>query len=297
LTASFVTSLITHLPLFVYQQALVTSTSPLKQPHYANLAFFTHLLKRARISCTTFILALYYLHRLNNKYSVSFNTKGLPSHWSNPRELFLAALVVADKYHSDVTYDNQDWSLFTIHPHIALRRLNVLERQLLNDLEFDLNVTPASYVKFLEYLDGMIAKEQMRLTMQLTGGTGWREIARMLTGRWRQGRWHELIVSVQRTDHQNVWKRVLRWICLCAVLSLTYKWCPKEWCGPYQHAQEMDLCKVAIRYGQETGLWLKLQQDQWDKELVQLLVHTCGKEVLLHSSLTTQGRYDVAQVA
>lgn len=137
-----------------------------------DVAFFSQLLRRARISCTAYIIALLYLHRLWQRFHSTNTTtttsnddnrnrkgkKKMPEHWRQPRELWLISIVVADKYVSDITYDNQDWCQFTL-PKIPLERINQLECLFLKDLDYQLGVNAETYCRFLEYLDWTMLME------------------------------------------------------------------------------------------------------------------------------------------
>ncbi|KXN69985.1 hypothetical protein CONCODRAFT_58789, partial [Conidiobolus coronatus NRRL 28638] len=111
------------------------SPSQVKQPQLPPLADFGWMIiHRCQLSFTNVVLAILYLIRLKQKHPTC---KG--AHGSGHR-LFLAALIVANKYLYDDAYHNHTWAEVS-NGIFHLEEVNRMEFELIYFLNFGLTVT------------------------------------------------------------------------------------------------------------------------------------------------------------
>ncbi|KAI9274710.1 hypothetical protein BDA99DRAFT_498313 [Phascolomyces articulosus] len=137
-TAIFISSLVNRCSLL----PLTTAADTLR----SNINFIRKTLSKAQISCSSLILCLWYID-----HHPSFCNHQQPSDWT-PRDLFLASVIVADKFLADVTWTNSDWSDFTQQQH-SCQDINRLERRFLHDIRYKLFVPEQAYYDFCSYLE------------------------------------------------------------------------------------------------------------------------------------------------
>ncbi|KAJ3124296.1 hypothetical protein HK098_001208 [Nowakowskiella sp. JEL0407] len=167
------------------------STSPTSENHEptedeTSFSFIRKIIKRTRLSCSTFLLGLLFVFRIRqlkehtkgkrftgNSSESTLNGDGSPV--SKRRKLetdstiptFIASVICADKILYDSTYTNQDWSEFTDGSY-TLEEINTIERDFLRRIDYNLFVTDKEFDHFLSYLDIMIFFRQMYRWSSLT---------------------------------------------------------------------------------------------------------------------------------
>ncbi|KAI8992274.1 hypothetical protein BDB01DRAFT_777817 [Pilobolus umbonatus] len=115
--------------------------------------FIRKTLCKAQLSCSSLICSLWYIDQYFHQ------PHEMRTQW-HPRELFLASIVVADKYLTDITWLNADWSEWTHHLY-STRDINRLEMQFLEDMDFKLHVTETEYSNFCSYLEFRVHLRQV----------------------------------------------------------------------------------------------------------------------------------------
>ncbi|KAF8305133.1 hypothetical protein DL93DRAFT_2144770, partial [Clavulina sp. PMI_390] len=94
--------------------------------------FILSLCRRNKVTVGTLSSALIYLSRLRERMSNSFGA----TH-STPHRLFFSALIVASKFSNDVNTRNKHWAHY-VSGLWTLDEINVMERQFLNVIDYDL---------------------------------------------------------------------------------------------------------------------------------------------------------------
>ncbi|ORZ00513.1 hypothetical protein BCR43DRAFT_485350 [Syncephalastrum racemosum] len=148
----------------------------------SDVNFISKTLARAQISCSSLLLGLWYIDRFcrqqrRRQHASAFSSSlssyssgsfipSPPSVSSSPfsrkstaarcptlhaRNLFVAAIVVADKFLADVTWSNADWAKNTYYMY-SLDDINRLEREFLHILNFRLYIHESEYHHFTDYL-------------------------------------------------------------------------------------------------------------------------------------------------
>ncbi|KAI9319469.1 hypothetical protein BX666DRAFT_1926316 [Dichotomocladium elegans] len=130
LAAAFIASLVRQVPVEVLR---------------ANVNFIRKTLSRAQVSCSSLLLSLWYVDQ------VFQNNKNRNLAWS-ARDLFIASIVVADKFLADAAWTNADWVANTNNAY-QLMEINRLEREFLHDLHYRLYVPAQSYFHFCSFLE------------------------------------------------------------------------------------------------------------------------------------------------
>ncbi|KAF6744367.1 hypothetical protein DFP72DRAFT_776314, partial [Ephemerocybe angulata] len=98
----------------------------------AELPFFiAHLLHRLNLATSVAMAALILLCRLKEEYP---NVRGSSGH-----RLFLAALMLADKFLNDESYENEDW-VTAARGYYPLWEIHQMEREMCRFLTWDLRV-------------------------------------------------------------------------------------------------------------------------------------------------------------
>ncbi|KAI9491430.1 hypothetical protein BDB00DRAFT_832939 [Zychaea mexicana] len=116
----------------------------------ANVKFIRKTLARAQISCSSLILCLWYIDHLHPGCGNAASTISSNTNWT-PRDLFVASVIVADKFLADVTWTNADWADFT--QQYNCQEINRLEQRFLRDMRYKLFVPEQAYYDFCSYLE------------------------------------------------------------------------------------------------------------------------------------------------
>ncbi|KAI9099986.1 hypothetical protein DFS34DRAFT_561181, partial [Phlyctochytrium arcticum] len=103
------------------------------------------LVRRSRTSCSTLQLALYYLIRLRNVLS----TTPPPTTTSSPlycgRRMFLASLILANKFLQDKNYTNKAWAKIS---GLAAVDLASYQKDMLHALDWNLYVSQRTWMNW-----------------------------------------------------------------------------------------------------------------------------------------------------
>ncbi|KAG8905558.1 hypothetical protein FRB99_008663 [Tulasnella sp. 403] len=121
-------------------------------PSKAFVDFMHKLLTTTQVSQSVIVLSLHYIYRLKCANPDIRVQEG------SEMRLAVAALMLANKFLDDNTYTNLTWSQIS---HIALSEINLMEREFLLGVDFNLFVDQKAYEGWLLMLNGlMIAKEK-----------------------------------------------------------------------------------------------------------------------------------------
>jgi hypothetical protein len=112
------------------------------------------ILKLTNLSYSSFLVAILYIHRFRKRNTLEMS-------YQRAFEMFVAAIIVADKYLYDATFSNKDWVSFAGF-RFTLVQLNRLERLFLNSISYQVYVRKEDYLEFIEYLDMMLCRIQIR---------------------------------------------------------------------------------------------------------------------------------------
>lgn len=100
--------------------------------------YVVRMIEYGKITHSTVLIAIIYLDRLLVNKTVSITT------WTVHR-IFLAAVVLASKYHNDDYYNNGHMSAVG---GVQLHELNAMELSLVSSLNFSLWVSPQMFSKY-----------------------------------------------------------------------------------------------------------------------------------------------------
>ncbi|KAI7907201.1 uncharacterized protein BX663DRAFT_495169 [Cokeromyces recurvatus] len=152
-TASFIASVMHGV---TSELILMTSSLTESQSYRENINFIRRTLSKAQISCSSLICSLWYIDQyffLQQEDLTTINK------W-NPRDLFLASIIVADKYIADITWLNSDWSEWT-HFTYSNQEINRLEQRFLKDIHYKLYISELDYSQFVSYLEFRLHSRQL----------------------------------------------------------------------------------------------------------------------------------------
>ncbi|KAK9768897.1 hypothetical protein K7432_000126 [Basidiobolus ranarum] len=143
--------------------------------------FIRKVLGLTQLSCTSLILSLFFAVRLQRESNQVYQTYRKSKHrfystcgkkqssdmseldktegWTTI-SMFLASVIVADKYLSDITYTNKDWVDFTRGKYTLLE-INEMERRFLSQLNYKLYITEEMYEAFLSYIEVALSLNQI----------------------------------------------------------------------------------------------------------------------------------------
>jgi len=96
--------------------------------------------KRFNISIPHIILCSYYIHKYNEKFIITKHKVIL---------IFIASLIVADKYLNDNAYTNRTWSYYI---RLSAYRLTTIELEFLKVLDFKIHVTKEDFFEHGKYM-------------------------------------------------------------------------------------------------------------------------------------------------
>ena len=119
----------------------------LEHPSCLNLRqFIEHLLCRSQTSWNGLLLSLIYVLRFRRNMVTDAPTCGAPSlRVMCLRRCFFSAVLVARKFHSEVTATNRAWAGIT---ELSVHEVGQLEAEFLNVLDFDLYVSHEEFQTF-----------------------------------------------------------------------------------------------------------------------------------------------------
>jgi len=125
--------------------------------HDEALIFVKKIIRRAKISFSSFLVALFYIHQYHesNKAPLLVDKFG-----SSVIPTFLVALIAAEKIVFDATYSSRDWCEFCDHRY-TVNDLNDLERTFLAKVDYRIGITPEQFDEFISYLDYTLCYRQM----------------------------------------------------------------------------------------------------------------------------------------
>ncbi|KAI8870035.1 hypothetical protein GQ42DRAFT_106459, partial [Ramicandelaber brevisporus] len=105
--------------------------------------FIQQLVAHARVPIGTLLASMVYLERLKRRLPKEARGMECTCH-----RVFLAALIVAGKYFNDVSSKNKYWARYSVVFSVA--EVNLMEKQLLALLDYDLRVEQDDFVERLE---------------------------------------------------------------------------------------------------------------------------------------------------
>ncbi|ORX50241.1 hypothetical protein DM01DRAFT_1337902, partial [Hesseltinella vesiculosa] len=156
MTAAFITTLLSG---HDYLVSIHTSGSKKAVESFqSNVNFIRKTLSRAQISYHSLIVCLWYIDHWFHRHQ---HHSSAAKSWT-VRELFLASIIVAEKYWVDCTWSSQGWSECTQYLY-SCQEINALVQHFLMDLDYALYISEQDYVQFCHYLDFKIHVRQFML--------------------------------------------------------------------------------------------------------------------------------------
>ncbi len=166
--------------------------------------FVRELVASAGLTVPTLMPTLVYLRRIKSR--LPREVRGQPS---TPHRILLGSLILAAKYLNDSSFKNKDWATCSIistpafHFGFGLTDVNLMERELLSLLDWDLRITENDLYQVLDhFLCPIRADIQTRYIRALTGKGRcqqlqpesnprfWQPLTQPQAGRWRAPEQH-----------------------------------------------------------------------------------------------------------
>ncbi|KAG0665285.1 PHO85 cyclin-1 [Monosporozyma unispora] len=123
--------------------------------------FITRLVRYTNVYTPTLLTTVCYLNKLRR--ILPQDAKGLPS---TIHRLFLACLILSAKFHNDSSPLNKHWAKYT-DGLFTCEDINLMERQLLNLLNWDLRVSEDDLILDLQFLLEPIREHVMQTEIQI----------------------------------------------------------------------------------------------------------------------------------
>ncbi|ORX89198.1 hypothetical protein K493DRAFT_318896 [Basidiobolus meristosporus CBS 931.73] len=157
LIKSHIISITSNTVNHLFECALPNPSMPNNLPQLD--AFITRVFRRSNLPLNNLLTALLYLVRLKEYHPSCKGTLG------SGHRLFLAALMMANKYLHDGAYHNKTWRKIA-DGFYELQDLNQMESEFLSLLKFELAVKPAEWVEFMDIMDGKLTRSWARKGIQ-----------------------------------------------------------------------------------------------------------------------------------
>ncbi|ORX88538.1 hypothetical protein K493DRAFT_290441 [Basidiobolus meristosporus CBS 931.73] len=121
------------------QPSFTNSSLPPSSPSHIRVPslkrFIMELAAKSKVHTPSFLCTLVYLDRLKKRLPEFARGTACTCH-----RIFLATLIITSKYLNDASPKNFHWAQYT--PLFSLVEVNLMERQLLELLDYDLRITP-----------------------------------------------------------------------------------------------------------------------------------------------------------
>lgn len=124
------------------------------------MSFISRLVRHTNVYTSTLLVTVCYLNRL--KCILPRDASGLPS---TIHRIFLACLILSAKFHNDSSPLNKHWAKYT-DGLFSVEDVNLMERQLVQLLNWDLRVTSDDLILDLRYLLEPIVEDIERTSVQ-----------------------------------------------------------------------------------------------------------------------------------
>jgi G1/S-specific cyclin PLC1 len=126
---------------------VITANQQLEDNIPALETFISGVVRQSNVQVPILMTTLLYLSRLRSKLTPS--AKGLRS---TPHRIFLACLILSEKFLDDCSLYNKDWALYSQFGGFSFnnQEVNVMEKQLLFQLDWNLNFEPCELERHLE---------------------------------------------------------------------------------------------------------------------------------------------------
>ncbi|KAK9721146.1 hypothetical protein K7432_003674 [Basidiobolus ranarum] len=142
-------------------------------------AFIARVFRRSNLPLNNLLTSLLYLVRLKEYHPSCKGTLG------SGHRLFLAALMMANKYLHDGAYHNKTWFKI-VDGFYELQDLNQMESEFLSLLKFELVVKKEEWVEFIDIMDGKLTRSWARKGIQGPSGYLFRQMTSQKTAHMNQ---------------------------------------------------------------------------------------------------------------
>ncbi|KAI6202116.1 Protein CNPPD1 [Aphelenchoides besseyi] len=140
---------------------------------WLDVDFAARMSREGCLDPCVFVSAMIYIERLRRHNSVVFQR-------SNPNDLYLSALIVANKFMNDCGLDDFVWlDEWSSASSMNSERVRKLELKFLNDLSWDLMITPEQFDSAVRSLERGVAIK----SAQLSGFLSYTDINSLVTDR------------------------------------------------------------------------------------------------------------------
>ncbi|KAI8089557.1 uncharacterized protein BX664DRAFT_136817 [Halteromyces radiatus] len=161
LTAAFIASLISGNDYLLALPSPDMMTVTL-DTYQANIKFINKTLTRAQVTYSSLIVCLWYIDQFFCRRRITHAKRKQSTRTWQVRDLFMASIIVADKYMADLTWYNADWADSTQYAY-SCHDLNQLERRFLEEMDYSLFVSDQDYYNFCNYLEFRVHLRQINI--------------------------------------------------------------------------------------------------------------------------------------